>query len=252
MAHYAIHTPIQADYRYFQKYLNAGLDTVEARYASLIEGMDKSLGDIMDYLRMMKADQNTVIIFMSDNGGLSLTPHRTAPAHTQNLPLKAGKGSVYEGGIRVPMLVSWPARIKPGTVANQYVMIEDFFPTILSIAEVKKYEMVQEIDGRSMMPIFSNPSYTDTSRALIWHYPNKWNNLTSPGINYYSAIRKGSWKLVYSMRDGKKELYNLRNDIGENNDLASSNPGMVESLYNTLVAKLKENKAPMMVKKMNP
>jgi arylsulfatase A-like enzyme len=249
MAHYAIHTPIQADHRYFQKYLNAGLDTVEARYASLIEGMDKSLGDIMDYLRMMKADQNTVIIFMSDNGGLSLTPHRTAPAHTQNLPLKAGKGSVYEGGIRVPMVVSWPARIKPGTVTNQYVMIEDFFPTILSIAEVKKYEMVQEIDGRSMMPIFSNPSYTDTSRALIWHYPNKWNNQAGPGINYHSAIRKGSWKLVYSMRDGKKELYNLGNDIGEKNDLASSYPKMVESLYNTLVEKLQENKAPMMVRK---
>jgi hypothetical protein len=112
--------------------------------------------------------------------------------------------------------------------------------------------MVQEIDGRSMMPIFSNPSYTDTSRALIWHYPNKWNNLTSPGINYYSAIRKGSWKLVYSMRDGKKELYNLGNDIGENHDLASSNPRMVNVLYEELVKKLKENKAPMMVKKMNP
>jgi len=252
MAHYAIHTPIQADYRYFQKYLNAGLDTVEARYASLIEGMDKSLGDIMDYLKMMKADQNTVIIFMSDNGGLSLTPHRTAPAHTQNLPLKAGKGSVYEGGIRVPMIVSWPVKIKPGTVTDQYVMIEDFFPTILSLAGVKKYEMVQEIDGRSMLPIFSNPSYSDTSRALIWHYPNKWNNLVSPGINYYSAIRKGSWKLVYSMRDGKKELYNLGNDIGENNDVASSRPDMVNALYDLLVAKLKENKAPMMVRKTNP
>jgi hypothetical protein len=117
---------------------------------------------------------------------------------------------------------------------------------------VKKYEMVQEIDGRSMLPIFSNPSYSDTSRALIWHYPNKWNNLVSPGINYYSAIRKGSWKLVYSMRDGKKELYNLGNDIGENNDVASSRPDMVNALYDLLVAKLKENKAPMMVRKTNP
>jgi arylsulfatase A-like enzyme len=150
------------------------------------------------------------------------------------------------------MIVSWPAKIKPGTVTDQYVMIEDFFPTILSLAGVKKYEMVQEIDGRSMLPIFSNPSYSDTSRALIWHYPNKWNNLVSPGINYYSAIRKGSWKLVYNMRDGKKELYNLGNDIGENNDLASSRPDMVNALYDLLVAKLKENKAPMMVRKTNP
>ncbi|HLO79419.1 MAG TPA: sulfatase-like hydrolase/transferase, partial [Chitinophagaceae bacterium] len=230
-------------------YIDAGLDTVEARYASLVEGMDKSLGDIMDYLKAMKADQNTVIIFMSDNGGLSLTPHRTAPAHTQNLPLKAGKGSVYEGGIRVPMIVSWPAFIKARTVTDQYVMIEDFFPTILSLAGIKKYEMVQQIDGISMVPIFSNPLYSDTSRALIWHYPNKWQNEGGPGINYYSAIRKGSWKLVYSMRDGKKELYNLKNDIGENDDLSYSDPVMTNRLYDLLSAKLRENKAPMPVLK---
>lgn len=245
MAHYAIHTPIQADHRYFQKYLNAGLDTIEARYASLIEGMDKSLGDIIDYLKSMNADKNTVIIFMSDNGGLSLTPHRTAPAHTQNLPLRAGKGSVYEGGIRVPMIVSWPARIRAGTATDQYVMIDDFFPTILSLAGIRQYEMVQTIDGRNMMPIFTNPSYSDTSRALIWHYPNKWNNVGGPGISYYSAIRKGSWKLVYSMRDGKKELYNLKDDIAEKYDLATANPAIVNSLYNQLEKTLRENNAPM-------
>ncbi len=249
MAHYAVHTPIQADHRFFQKYIDAGLDTIEARYASLVEGMDKSLGDIMNYLKSMKVDQNTVIIFMSDNGGLSLTPHRTAPAHTQNLPLRAGKGSVYEGGIRVPMIVSWPALIKPGTVTDQYVIIDDFFPTILSLAGIKKYEMVQQIDGISMVPIFANPSYSDTSRALIWHYPNKWNNQAGPGINYYSAIRKGSWKMVYSMRDGKKELYNLKNDIGENHDLASFYPSKTNELYDLLFSRLKENKAPMMVMK---
>jgi arylsulfatase A-like enzyme len=104
---------------------------------------------------------------MTDNGGLSLTPHRSAPAHSQNLPLKAGKGSVYEGGIRVPMIVSWPEQIKPGTIADQYVMIEDFFPTILAVAGIKNYEMVQEIDGVNMLPIFSNPSFSDTSRALM-------------------------------------------------------------------------------------
>jgi arylsulfatase A-like enzyme len=225
------------------------VDTIEARYASLVEGMDKSLGDIMDYLKAMKVDQNTVIIFMSDNGGLSLTPERTAPAHTQNLPLRAGKGSVYEGGIRVPMIVSWPALIKPGTVTDQYVIIEDFFPTIIGLAGIKKYEMVQQIDGISMTPIFTNPSYSDTSRALIWHYPNKWQNKGGPGINYYSAIRKGSWKLVYSMRDGKKELYNLKNDISENNDLASSYPSITGMMFGLLSAKLRENKAPMMVLK---
>ncbi|MCH5719266.1 sulfatase-like hydrolase/transferase [Niabella hibiscisoli] len=102
MAHYAVHTPITADKRFVKNYLDAGLDSTEAAYASLLEGMDKSLGDIMNYLKKKGVENNTVILFMSDNGGLSINPERSGKSHTQNLPLKAGKGSVYEGGFVSP------------------------------------------------------------------------------------------------------------------------------------------------------
>ena len=245
MAHYAVHTPIMADNRFVAKYLDAGMDTAAAKYASLIEGMDKSLGDIMDFLIAKNIEKNTIILFMSDNGGLSLAPPRGGRAHSQNLPLKAGKGSVYEGGIREPMIVKWPGVVYPNSTANQYVLIEDFFPTILQMAGLKKINSVQSIDGKSLVPILKNATYSDSSRTLIWHYPNKWINEGGPGINYYSAIRKGSWKMIYSTRTGKKELYNLANDIGENNDLASNFSDKLLELSTLLSNQLRKWKAPM-------
>jgi arylsulfatase A-like enzyme len=245
MAHYAIHTPIMADPRFIKKYLEKGMDSTEAKYASLIEGMDKSLGDIMNYLKEKKVDHNTIIIFMSDNGGLSISPLRAGKEHTQNLPLKAGKGSVYEGGIREPMIVKWPGVVRGNSTANQYVMIEDFFPTILQMAGIKKYKLPQSIDGKSLLPILSNASFSDSSRSLIWHYPNKWIDKDGPGINYYSAIRKGNWKMIYSIRTGKKELYNLSVDIGENNDLSVQNTVKLRELSTLLSTQLRQWKAPM-------
>ena len=245
MANYAVHTPIMADKRFIKKYLDTGVDTTEAKYASLIEGMDKSLGDIMDFLKEKKVDQNTIIIFMSDNGGLSTTPLRGGKAHSQNLPLKAGKGSVYEGGIREPMIIKWPGVVQPNSTANQYVMIEDFFPTILQMAGLKNYKLVQSVDGKSLIPILKNANYSDTSRSLIWHYPNKWIDKDGPGINYYSAIRKGNWKMIYSMRTGKKELYNLAIDMGESNDLSENYTDKLLELSTLLSNQLRKWKAPM-------
>ena len=250
LSHYAVHVPIMADKRFIQKYLDAGLDKTEAAYATLVEGMDKSLGDVMDYLKKKGVDKNTVIIFMSDNGGLSNPGDRGgAGPYTHNLPLRAGKGSVYEGGIREPMIVKWPKVAKPGAVANQYVMIEDFFPSILEMAQVKNYKLLQKVDGKSFLPILRNPSYTNNNRALIWHSPNKWTPADGPGINYFSAIRKGDWKLVYSYRTGKKELYNLKKDIGEQNDVAAQNLSIANSLASQLFAQLEKWKAPMPVDK---
>lgn len=249
MAHYAVHTPIMADARFVQKYLDSGLDSIEANYASLIEGMDKSLGDILDFVRQKGLEKNTVILFMSDNGGLSLVPPRGGPAHTQNLPLKAGKGSVYEGGIRVPMLVKWPGKVKAGSRTNQYTMIEDFFPTILDIAGIKNSVIQQTVDGKTILPMLHNPGYADNNRVLIWHYPNKWQGIGGPGINYYSAIRKGQWKMVYNQRTGRKALYNLVNDIGELNDLAAVEPRQVKELASLLSKQLREWYSPMPVTK---
>ena len=251
MAHYAVHVPIQGDKRFMKKYLDAGLNSTEAAYASLVEGMDKSLGDIMNFVKQKGIEKNTIIIFMSDNGGLSLASEREGADHTQNLPLKAGKGSVYEGGIREPMIVKYPPLVKPATIAGQYLIIVDYFHTILELAGIKNYKTVQKIDGKSFVPILKNPAYSDTTRALVWHYPNKWQNTPELGINYFSAIRKGDWKLVYNQRNGKKELYNLTTDIGETKDLAGFNPQKVKELASLLGAQLKRWNAPMPVNKID-
>lgn len=250
MAHYAVHVPILPDKRFIQKYYDAGLDSTEAAYASLVEGMDKSLGDIMDFLKQKGIEKNTVIVFMSDNGGLSISPERGGASNTQNLPLKAGKGSVYEGGIREPMIVKYLPMVKPGTINNQYIIIEDFFPTILELAGIQHYKTVQQVDGKSFVPVLKNPAYTDTIRTLIFHYPNKWQNLENElGMNYFSAIRKGDWKLVYNMRNGRKELYNLKDDIGETTDVSAQNKIKVSELVNLLGSQLKKWNAPMPVNK---
>lgn len=245
MAHYAVHAPIMADKRFVQKYYDQGLDSIEARYASLVEGMDKSLGDIMQWLNQKGIAANTIIIFMSDNGGLSLKPQRGGEAHTQNLPLKAGKGSVYEGGIRVPLIIQWPGKTQANSIAKQYVMAEDFFPSILAMAGIHAPKTVQDIDGKSFLPILKNPNYQDSTRALIWHYPNKWIPKDGPGINYFSAIRQGNWKLVYHQRNGQKELYHLSTDLGELQDLSSQYPEKVQSLSKLLSMQLRQWKAKM-------
>ena len=127
MAHYAIHTPIRPDMRFYQKYLDKGLPPIEAAYATLIEGMDKSLGDLMDYLDKNNLTDNTVLLFMSDNGGLAAHT-RAGELHRQNYPLNSGKGSAYEGGVREPMIVRWPGVVAAETKCDHYLMIERFLP----------------------------------------------------------------------------------------------------------------------------
>ena len=245
MSHYAVHVPLIADQRFFWNYIDAGVEVQEAKYASLVEGMDKSLGDLMDFLQQKNIDKNTIIIFMSDNGGLSLVPERGGEPHTQNLPLRAGKGSVYEGGIREPMIVKWPGVVNASSVNKQPVIIEDFFPSILEMAGVKKYKTIQNVDGKSFVPILKNANTTMIDRPLIWHYPHNWTGIDGPGINYFSAIRLGDWKLVYSMRHKTLELYNLKTDLAEQNNRAAQNPDIVKRLARLLTNELKKSDAPM-------
>lgn len=204
MAHYAVHVPIDADMRFYQKYLDKGLQPKDAAYASLVEGMDKSLGDLMDYLEKYDLADQTVILFMSDNGGLASEPGwRDGVPHTQNAPLNSGKGSAYEGGIREPMLVKWPGVVKPGVVCDKPLIIEDFYPTILEMAGITDYKTVQHIDGVSFVPMLKETGDTFKGRKLFWHYPNLWGN-TGPGIGATSVVRNGDWKLVYYYETGKK------------------------------------------------
>jgi len=247
LAHYAVHTPIMADKRFLQKYLNAGMDTVEAKYATLVEGMDKSLGDLMDFLKEKKVENNTIIIFISDNGGLSLVPPRGGKLHTHNLPLRAGKGSLYEGGIREPMLVKWPGVTTPNSVARQYVHVQDFFPTILDMAGIKNTETIQKLDGKSFVPVLQNPLSLDSTKILVWHYPNRWTVQTEGALCFVSALRQGDWKLLYKMKESKLELYNLKNDIGEKTDLSAKYPEKTKELARLLTAKLKQYDAQMPV-----
>ncbi len=249
MSHYAIHIPLEADDRFVKKYQDKGLSKGEIAYATLVEGMDKSLGDLMDWLDKNKLTENTVIMFMSDNGGLSRVPPRSGIAHTQNSPLKAGKGSVYEGGIREPMIVSWPGFTKPATTSHRYLLIEDFFPTILDIAGVEERNTVQQIDGKSFLGSLKDAKLTDNKRVLVWHYPNRWVPEEAPGISWFSALRQGKWKLVYDYKNQKSELYNLSNDIGEQFNLASKRSEKTVKLSKLLTQYLKNYQAQLPVNK---
>ena len=234
MSHYAVHIPVDKDMRFYYKYIEKGLSEKEAAYASLIEGMDKSLGDIMDWLEENEISENTIIIFMSDNGGFSSsTEWREEPLHSQNAPLNSGKGSAYEGGIRVPLIVKWSEVVKSKSRCNDYLIIEDLFPTILDMAHVSVRETVQQVDGISILPMLMGHQTDYNNRALIWHFPNLWGG-AGPGIGTTSTIRKGDWKLIYYYESGKKELFNLSNDIGETKNVASNNPEILLSLSREL------------------
>ncbi|NDC76937.1 MAG: sulfatase [Chitinophagia bacterium] len=245
LSHYAVHTPIMADRRYLQRYLDQGLDSTEAAYATLVEGMDKSLGDLLDFLRDRKVEDNTLIIFLSDNGGLSLAPPRGGKPFTHNLPLRAGKGSVYEGGIRDPVLIRWPGVTKPGTAIDVPVHVDDLFPTLLDAARITDARPLQTVDGQSLVPLLAGRRRDLGERTFYWHYPVKWIDNDGPGINFHSALRRGDWKLVVSLRTGKKELYNMRDDIREEKDLSAARPELVRELSTLLGRRLREMGSPM-------
>lgn len=234
MSHYAIHIPIDKDMRFYDKYISNGLSAKESAYASLIEGMDKSLGDIMDWLDENKLSDNTIVIFMSDNGGFATsTAWRDEPLYIQNAPLNSGKGSAYEGGIRVPLIVKWKDLVEENARCEDYLIIEDLFPTILEMAQIEDRSTKQVVDGISILPMLKGEKTDFESRALVWHYPNLWGN-TGPGIGTTSTIRKGDWKLIYYYDTGKKELFNITEDIGETNNLTLKYPDIVSSLSTEL------------------
>lgn len=234
MSHYAVHIPMNKDMRFYQKYIDRGLSENEAAYATMIEGMDKSLGDLMDWLETNNLDKNTIVIFMSDNGGFATSERwRDAPLYTQNAPLNSGKGSAYEGGIRVPFIVKWPGRVEATAKNDNYIIVEDLFPSLLEMAEVKEFETIQEIDGKSILPMLFNNNLSAPERSLYWHYPNLWGNI-GPGIGTTSSIRKGDWKLVYYYETGEQELFNIKNDIGETRNCVNDFPETANDLSSDL------------------
>lgn len=243
MSHYAVHVPFDRDPRFFSKHIGRGLSEKEAAYASLIEGLDKSLGDLLDWVEENGEADDTIIIFMSDNGGLAADAGwRDGELHTQNAPLRSGKGSLLEGGIREPMIVRWPGHTVPGSECGKYIMIEDFYPSILEMSGIdseKSGHYGHKIDGQSFVPLIEGSSDPSAGRPLIWNFPNVW-GLEGPGIDLNCAIRKDDWKLIYSYATGKKELYNITDDIGESHDMSSERPDIVRVLSEELGELLRE------------
>ena len=243
MAHYAVHVPFAPDDRFMQKYVAAGLDRNEAMYAALVEGMDKSLGDILANIDRHGQSNRTIVLFLSDNGGLSAS-NRGGKPHTHNKPLSSGKGSAREGGVRVPMLVRWPGVTQAGSVCRQYLIVEDFFPTILEIAGVRTETLQQPVDGVSFVPLLRQTGNYPRDRALFWHFPNCWGP-QGPGIGPSSTIRRGDWKLIYYHADQSYELFNLADDLGEERNLAADRPAVRQQLAAELARYLESVQAQM-------
>ncbi len=243
MSHYAVHVPFAKDDRFYQKYRDTGLDHTEAMYAAMVEGMDKSLGDVLDNVQRHGLSDNTVVMFMSDNGGLSAHGRGGKP-HTHNAPLSSGKGSAHEGGVRVPMIAYWPKVTQPGSVCSQPVIIEDFFSTIMELAGVDEFQQVGGVvDGQSFVSLLrgENDDKRD-DRPLFWHFPNNWGP-TGPGIGPSSSIRRGAWKLIYYYESRRFELFNVAKDMGEQHNLANDYPTMRNELADELRSYLREVQA---------
>ena len=240
---YSVHTPIQAKPEYESKYKTKKSDDFHNRadYAGMIQSLDENIGKILNKIKELNLENNTLIIFTSDNGGIRSISNQH--------PLRAGKGSYYEGGIRVPLIISWPGKIKPGSTSYERVSNIDFFPTIKKIVG---YEEKLDLDGMDLTNIFKEKQLK--KRSLFFHFPvylepydvlkdNGTDPLfrTRPG----SVLIKGDWKLHKYYENNKIELYNLKNDISESNNLSKINKEKTTELLNELEAWLIEKNAPI-------
>ena len=215
LCHYAVHTPLMAKKDLIDKYeAKTRTNQKNAVYAAMIQSVDESTARVMATLDELKLAENTVVIFTSDNGGLL--------GSTDNAPLRAGKGHPYEGGIRVPLIVRWPATVKPDGACDVPACSVDFFPTLLEIAGVP-LPKDRAIDGASLLPLLkqTGPLKRD---ALFWHFPHY------RGGEPYSIVRLGDWKLIRHWESGRRELFNLAEDLGESRNRAGEMPEKVGQL----------------------
>lgn len=244
LPYYAVHTPIQAPQtlvaKYERKAKTPGQD--HAAYAAMIESLDTNIGRLLQKLADLKLDKNTLVIFTSDNGGIRSISRQT--------PLRAGKGSYYEGGIRVPFIVRWPGQIKANTSSATPISNLDLYPTILEMLQVKNKNAHQ--DGLSLWPVLQGEKLPE--RPLFWHFPiylEAYDPQTDDGRDPVfrtrpgSAMRLGKWKLHEYFEDGMLELYNLQQDAGEKNNLAQKYPVQTQKLYKLLQEWRKQTQAPV-------
>jgi arylsulfatase A-like enzyme len=255
---YLVHTPIEAkeeDIAYFRaKAEGMGLDQIEPFvegepfpcehkrdqrilrrivqsdpvYAAMVKCLDDNIGRLLDALDDLGKAEETIVIFTSDNGGLATAEG----SPTCNAPLAEGKGWMYEGGTREPLMIRWPGHIEPGSTCDTPMTSPDFYPTLLAAAGLDAMPD-QHCDGENIMPLLT--SQTDhglDKRAIYWHYPHYGNQGGTPG----SSVREGDWKLIEFFEDGRLELYNLRNDISEDHNVAADHPELTDRLASQLAA----------------
>ncbi|MBX3741202.1 MAG: sulfatase [Akkermansiaceae bacterium] len=237
MSHYSPHGPVRFDPAVrdeYQKIVDAKPDLKQknAGYAAMIEALDASIGQMLDFLDEKDLAKNTIVIFTSDNGG--------ELNFTNNAPLRMGKGSLYEGGVRVPVIARWPGHLKPGTTNETRVSSIDFLPTIAALVGAP---VPSGLDGKDLSAAFSNGETLDRGN-LYWHYPHY--HATRPS----GSILSGDWKLIEWFETGKTELYNIAADPREEKDLAVENPEKAAALLADLKKWREEVGAQMM--KENP
>jgi len=221
------HTPIEGKPELTTKYqqrLKPGLNHQNPDYAAMIETLDENVGRLMAHLEKNGLAARTLFVFTSDNGGY-VNQYKGRQV-TSNAPLRSGKGSLYEGGVRVPLIVSWPGVAVRGAVIDQPVISMDLFRTFAEAAGVKGETGV---DGLSLLPLLRNPQTRLERESLYFHYPHYY-----PTTSPVSAVREGDWKLLEYFEDLHIELYHLREDPGEKNDLAGSQPAQASRLRTRL------------------
>ncbi len=209
LSHYAVHSPLQGKADKVARYEQVPADHQQGRpaYAAMVESVDDSVGRVTATLRELGLDDRTLVIFTSDNGGFAKA--------TDNSPLRANKGSNYEGGIRVPVIIKWPGRTQPGSISHEPVISTDFHPTILA-ATGQELRPHQHLDGKNLASILTGSGSIDRD-AIYWHYPH-YNQ--HPSSFPSGVIRAGDWKLIEAYETGELSLYNLSDDIGETTDLS--------------------------------
>lgn len=256
LSHYAVHNPQQAKKEYIEKYKKKLAKMAKPTgpefepehrhknrliqnkpiYAAMIQSVDDSVGRVMKKLKELGLEKNTAIIFMSDNGGLSTSEGMP----TSNLPLRAGKGWAYEGGVREPVIVKWPGVTKPGSVCDVPIISNDFYPTMLDMANLP-LKPKQHVDGISFASLLKGKKKLDR-KAIYWHYPHYSNQGDTPS----AAVRAGDYKYIEHFEEGSiAELYNLKDDIGERNNLAKKMPAKTKELKTMLHKWLKSVDAKM-------
>lgn len=234
LSHNTVHIPLEAPEELVRKYENKTRPPTGVNnpvYAAMVEHLDNSVGRILKKLGDLKLEQNTLVVFFSDNGGL-YKPFGGYSGDKQpvmtNAPLRDEKGTLYEGGVREPLIVRWPGVIKAGTTCSEPVTSVDFYPTFMEIVGAKG-DANHTLDGRSILPLLWQ---TGTLRrdAIYWHYPHYHHSRPA------GAIRRGDWKLIEFYEDGRLELYNLKDDIGEKENLAAKMPEKAAELQGRLAA----------------